>query len=603
MCGIAGFSGFNLSFKEDMGRWENVFEDIDKASQQSIKGDIYIKEHTASINGVSRVFNGLEYFISYTGEIYNKPELKTELEDKGYSFKSDSDEEIILCGFDFFGVDYIRKINGIFSLAIWDAQEETLYLVRDRLGIKPLFYTMKDKTLIFGSAIKFLLQFPTVEARLDRNGVSEIFGLGPARTPGIGVFKDFYEVLPGHYTVFNKNEFKEVCYWKLNAKPHEDNHDDTVENIKFLLIDSVEKQITPDVPLCTLLSGGVDSTIVTALTAKYMQEKHGKTIDTFSFDYEENSKHFKSSSFQPDEDRPWVDKAVKTLNTNHTYLECSNQTLADYLYKSVDAKDLPGMGDIDSSLLFFCEQITKTHKIALSGECSDEFFGGYPWFHKQDMLDANTFPWSRDMNARKQLLNRDLISSLDLETYTQMRYKNSIDIIPTLKGEAAEEKRRREISHLTMHWFMTTLIDRMERIGTYTGLNARVPYADHRIVEYLFNIPWELKRKDDVVKYLLRKSCEGILPNELLYRKKSPYPKTYNPGYEQLLINRLKDIFDDKNSLIHDLIDSEKINAFMQAPAEYGKPWFGQLMAGPQQMAYVIQIDYWLKKYKVKINI
>lgn len=618
MCGIAGFSSFNKNFEQNILNWETILENMGECIKNRGPDDsgIYIKNnigffHTrlairdieSGSQPIVRKFNSIEYAIIYNGEIYNAEELKHDLTDKGYTFYSTSDTEVILVAFAHYGVEFIKKLNGIFAIAIWDTFKNELYLFRDRLGVKPLFYTIKDNTLIFGSSVNVLLQYPDINAEIDKNSLCEIFGLGPARTPGVGVYKGFKEVLAGHYVTFNKDSFKEIPYWKLESKPHVDSYDETVDKVRYLLEDAVKKQLVSDVPVCSLLSGGLDSTVITAISSDYLKKEYGKSIDTFSFDFKDNNLHFKSSSFQPDQDRPWVEKAVKDLNTNHIYLECTNEDLVNYLYKAVDAKGLPGMGDIESSLLFFCEKIVKSHKVALSGECSDEIFGGYPWFHRNDMLQSNTFPWSRDMDTRRLLLNNDLINTLNLDDYVQETYLKSIKSVPILEGETGEEKRRREISYLTMQWFMATLLDRMDRTSMYVGLEARVPYADHRIVEYLFNIPWDFKCKDGVAKSLLRKSCEGLISDDLLYRKKSPYPKTYNPVYEKLLSDKLIDIIKDKNAPIQNLIDMEKINMFIKTPADYDKPWFGQLMAGPQLMAYIIQIDYWLKKYKVKISL
>lgn len=618
MCGIAGFSSFNKDFKQDQGKWENILEIMGTTIKNRGPDDTgsYISNNVGFFhtrlsirdieNGkqpIVRKFNETKLSIIFNGEIYNTDELRKDLISKGYNLYSNTDTEIILVGFAHYGVDYVKRLNGIFAIAIWNNSKNKLYLFRDRLGVKPLFYTINNNTLIFGSSINTLLKYPGIEAEIDKNGISEIFGLGPARTPGIGVFKNFNEILPGHYATFSKDGFEEITYWELESKPHTDTHDQTIEKIKYLLIDSVEKQLISDVPICTLLSGGLDSTIVTAISSNYLRREYGKTLDTFSFDFKDNSKHFKPSTFQPDQDRPWVEKAVKILKTNHTYLECTNEDLVNYLYKAVDAKGLPGMGDIESSLLFFCEKISKTHKVALSGECADEIFGGYPWFHKKDMLEAETFPWSRDIDARKLLLNADVLKSINLEGYVNKRYSESINSVPTLHGEEEESKRRREISYLTMQWFMATLLDRMDRTSMYAGLETRVPYADHRIAEYLFNIPWELKNKDGIVKYLLRKSCEGLISDDLLYRKKSPYPKTYNPVYESILSDKLRDIISNKNAPIQNLIDIDKINMVISSPSQYDKPWFGQLMAGPQLMAYIVQLDYWLKKYNIKISI
>ena len=148
---------------------------------------------------------------------------------------------------------------------------------------------------------------------------------------------------------------------------------------------------------------------------------------------------------------------------------------------------------------------------------------------------------------------------------------------------------------------MVTLLDRMDRTSMYPGLEARVPFADHRIVEYMWNVPWEMKCPDGVVKGLLRAAGEGDLPNEVLYRRKSPYPKTYHPEYEKMLGDRLREVSQDPNAPIRNLIDKKKTEEFLESPSDYGKPWYGQLMAGPQMVAFMLQVNYWLETYHIAV--
>jgi asparagine synthase (glutamine-hydrolysing) len=206
------------------------------------------------------------------------------------------------------------------------------------------------------------------------------------------------------------------------------------------------------------------------------------------------------------------------------------------------------------------------------------------------------------METRKMLLKDDVLESANLDEYAFRRYRETIDMAPVLEGEAGEEKRRRELAYLNIKWFMSTLLDRMDRASMYSGLEARVPYADHRIMEYVFNVPWTIKCKGGIVKNLLRQAGVGLLPDDVLWRKKSPYPKTYNPDYEAIIKSRLREVLADSRSPLNDLIDKNKTAKFLDASYDYGKPWFGQLMAGPQMIAYLLQINYWLEKYKISIK-
>lgn len=617
MCGIAGFCNFHKNYTSMTLKWYEILNKMKDRIKHRGPDDngLYLSKHaglahtrlsiidlTGGRQPMSRKVGNKLYTIIYNGELYNTTELRTDLEKKGWKFRTTSDTEVILLGIIEYGNEFVKQLNGIFAFAILDEYNQSVSIFRDRLGIKPLFYTILDGTLIFGSELKVLFEYPECKPVIDKQGLCEVFGLGPAKTYGSGIFKNCYEILPGYYGVFNKDGLKTFKYWELISKPHADSYEETVEKTAFLVKDSIKRQMVSDIPICTFLSGGIDSSIVTAVCAGELA-KLGERLNTFSFDFDGNDQFFQANVFQPSRDRPYVDIMVKHLNTNHTYLECDNNKLADYLYTSVDAKDLPGMADVDSSLLYFCSEVKKYNKVTLTGETADEIFGGYPWFHSKEALDAHAFPWSRNVEPRKQLLKDDLLQELNLEEYILSAYEKSVKETPKLDGENPLEARRREIAYLNLKWFMVTLLDRMDRTSMYSGLEARVPLADHRILEYVWNVPWDIKCKNGVVKHLLRESARGLLPDKILNRKKSPYPKTYNPHYEKLLADRLMAVLKDPDSPINTLVDIDKVKNFINTPSDYGKPWYGQLMAGPQMLAYMLQVNYWLKKYQIKIQL
>lgn len=615
MCGIAGFFNSNVDYKADEPKWLHILNKMNYAQRRRGPDDsgTYLSANCGLSHVRLKIIDLLtgnqplvknycekEFAIVFNGEIYNMEELKAELLLEGADFKTASDTEVILEGYILHGKDYIKKLNGIFAIALWDSVKGELNLFRDRLGVKPLFYTLAENTLVFSSEIKGLFAFPGIEPVLDRNGLCEIFALGPAKSYGKGVFKDIFEVLPGEYITFGKNFCAKNFYWKLESQPHTDSTKETIEKTAWLIEDSVKKQMLSDVPISTFLSGGVDSSLVTAICAKELK-KQGRILNTFSFDFKDNNKYFKANSFQPSEDRPFVEQMVNFAGTNHLFLECGSKEQLDCLYKAVDARDLPCMADVESSMLYFCSQVTEYNKVTLTGECADEIFGGYPWFHSENAFNTNAFPWSADMSPRQVLLDDSLINELHMEEYALAAYEKTINETPILSEDNPTEKRRREIAYLNLRWFMVTLLDRMDRTSMYNGLEARVPFADHRIIEYVFNIPWEMKCPDKVVKGLLRYAGESLLPKEILWRKKSPYPKTYDPAYENLLAEQLKEVLADTNAPIRSLLDIKKVHSFLDTPSDYGKPWYGQLMAGPQMLAYMLQINYWLKQYNIHI--
>lgn len=616
MCGIAGFCNFERDYTKDFLYWNNILINMRQviAHRGNDNRGEYIREniglgHTRlSIrdlnNGAQPIIKnigGREYVIVYNGEIYNTEELTAELREAGHKFTTTTDTEVILLGYIQWGREFVNRLNGIFAFAIWDAYEQKLVLYRDRVGIKPLFYAFtEDNAILFGSEIKALFEYPGFSPQIDINGMREIFGIGPARSGGNGVFKGVYEIKPGHLAVFDREGFKDIMYWNLVSGEHNDTYEQTVEKVSFLVRDAIERQMVSDVPVCSFLSGGIDSSIVTAVASNHLK-KSGKILNTFSFDFTDNDIYFKSNSFQPERDRPYVDIMLKKYNTNHTYLECDEASLADYLYNAVDAKDLPNMADVEASLLYFCSLVKQHNKVALTGECADEIFGGYPWFYREELVNTDGFPWSKDLSARTVLLTDEYSKELDIEAYVREKYVDSINEVTHLDSENPTEYRRREISYLNIKWFMQTLLDRMDRTSMYSGLEARVPFADHRIIEYVYNVPWEMKYQNGIEKWLLREAMKDVLPEELLLRKKSPYPKTYNPNYERILRERVLEIINNNNSPILPIIDKDKTRHFIEEPAQYGKPWFGQLMAAPQMMAYIIQVNYWLEKYGLSL--
>ncbi|MCM1237596.1 MAG: asparagine synthase (glutamine-hydrolyzing) [Ruminococcus flavefaciens] len=615
MCGIAGFFDAHTDFT----RAEEFYRQILGEMRMSLVhrgpdgegiqlfphcGIAHTRLAIIDLEGgaqpMSRTVDGREFHIVYNGELYNTKELRRDLEAAGWQFYSDSDTEVILVSYLEYGEAFVNRLDGIFAIGIYNLSENQLYLYRDSFGIKPLFYYRKKDTLLFASEPKGIFCFPAVCAKLDKDGINEVMGLGPARNPGSGTFLGMREVRPGCYLKVDAAGIREVEYWHLESRPHEDDYQATIEKTAFLLEDAICRQMVSDVPICTFLSGGIDSSVVTAICARHMQ-KRGESLDTYSFDFTGNDRYFRANSFQPSQDRPYVDKMVEYLNTRHHYLECDYETQAALLYASVDSHDLPCMADIDSSLIHFCGEVSKLHKVVLTGECADEVFGGYPWFHREEFLTCGTFPWTPDLTPRKNMLRDEVVDSLAMDEFIRESYENAIQEIAVLPEENETERSRRRIGYLNIRYFMQTLLNRMDRTSMHSGLEARVPFADRKLVEYIFNVPWEMKAKDGVVKNVLRQASRGMVPDEVLFRRKSPYPKTYNPYYEKLLSSRMERVLEKKDAPIWQLADPKRMRMFLKSVKDYGAPWYGQLMAGPQMIAYLLQLNYWMEKYQVTL--
>lgn len=613
MCGITGWVDYYKNVAKYTGELSKMTETLSKRGPDDT--NIWVTDHAGfghkrlavvDLEGgkqpMVRHKGSNRFTICYNGELYNTEDIRKELLKRGYAFQSHSDTEVLLTAYMEWEEDCLKHLNGIFAFAVWDAEKEKLFIGRDRLGVKPLFYKEGKGSLIFGSELKAILAHPDCKAEVDREGLSELFGLGPSRTPGHGVFRGVKELRPGHALTFSRNGLLISRYWNVKSEVHTDSVGETAEKVSYLFKDAVTRQLVSDVPVCTFLSGGLDSSAITAVAAHAFANEGKGPLHTFSIDYEGNDQYFKESEFQPNSDAAWIRKMTEQFGTRHIACTISQEQLVKELKEAVIVRDLPGMADIDSSLLWFCREIKQDFVVSLSGECADEIFGGYPWFHRAEDLAAHAFPWMRSVDARISLLKPDWQKKLDLKGYVQSRYEETVQETPVLEGETAEETRRRQLFYLNMLWFMATLLDRKDRMSMGASLEVRVPFADHRLVEYVWNIPWQIKMHGSREKGILRKALEGLLPDEVLYRKKSPYPKTHHPQYTLLVKNRMKEILRNRSSALHEFFDKKKLQELVDTDGKaFQDPWFGQLMSGPQLLAHLIQMEDWFKIYNVNV--
>lgn len=535
----------------------------------------------------------------YNGELYNTPELRTELMSRGHEFVGHSDTEVLLHAYLEWKTDAFSRLNGIFAFAIWEKRERRLTLCRDRLGVKPLFFAPIRNGLTFGSTIDTVLCHPEIEPALDEDGLRTLLLLGPARPPESGVFRQIKSLLPGHFAVLTPENFTDHVYWQLEAHEHEDDLQTTIERTHELICDAARRQLVSDVPLACFLSGGLDSSILSMLAAKDYAAR-GETLHTWSVDYRDNDKYFTKSIFQPNSDDSYIDQMVDFLGTHHHRAVLEPEALCAALLPATDARALPGMADVDSSLLLFCAAVKRGGTtVCLSGECADELFGGYPWYHREEILFEDTFPWSRSVGLRLGLLTPDAVRNG--EEFVHQHYRDTCDRAPKLPSDDKKAARMREMFVLNLDWFMATLLDRKDRMSMYSGLEVRVPFCDHRIVEYAYNMPWDFKSLEGREKGIVRRAFADELPKEIVYRKKSPYPKTFHPVYTRLCADYVRRIFEDNTSVAASLFDRNAVQKLMQRPESLAEPWFGQLMRTPQIFAYIIQLDRWFRHYHVKI--
>lgn len=604
MCGIAGLLSANIDLRERLPLIENMSQSL-KMRGPDGKG-AFIKPYTALIHRRLSVIDPEKgkqpmqfgkYTIVYNGEIYNTEELRNELKALGYEFKTHCDTEVILKAYHKWKEKACEKLNGIFAFAVWDDEEKELFLCRDRIGVKPLYYSEKDGIFAFASRIKTLLLVPEITSAVDQNGLNEIFMLGPAKTIGSAVFKDINELPPASYMIYSNEKIVIKAYWKLKAMEHNESEKETIAHTQYLVKDAIERQLVSDVPLCTFLSGGLDSSIISRVASDYYKE-NGSTLNTYSVDYIDNDKYFKSSLFQPNKDSDFIDMISDYIESRHHNVMLDNKEVAKALIESTYARTLPGFTDVDSSLLLFCRAVKKKHTVALSGECADEIFGGYPWYHNKEILFEETFPWSRSTDVRKSILKDGLLPYG--EEYVHNRYVETVNKTSYLDSDNATEKRMREMFRLNLDWFMQTLLVRKDVMSMESSLEVRVPFCDYRIVEYAYNMPWSIKSIDGREKGILRKAFEDVLPYEITWRKKSPYPKTHNPVYFKEVCKMMDVVLSDKSTPLYEMLNFNEIKKLMDNPDALSAPWYGQLMRGPQVLAYIVQIYYWIKDNDVQ---
>lgn len=542
-------------------------------------------------------YQGVNYTIVYNGEIYNQAELNLELSVCGIVPQTRSDTEIVLWSYIIWGEKCAEKLNGIFAFAVYDDSKDELFVCRDRLGVKPFFYTWCDGIFIFSSEIKSLLAYPGVEPIVDHEGLWELLFLTPVTLLNSGVFKNIQKLLPGECAFVDRNGIRRWKYWELVAKPFSDKKETAIETVRELVTDSIRRQMVSDVPLCTLLSGGLDSSVITAVAADKAKSDN-RTLSTYSFEYSGNKENFKKTLFQPESDDCYASWLASELQTDHTVLTATSKDVFDALYPAVDARDFPGQADIDSSLLFYCSMIKRRHTVALSGECSDEIFGGYPWFYRREMLERSFFPWIHDPMVRVSLFDPAIVRPWEGYEALSAKYTDFLSKIEKPDFDSDQMYHSRIATQLSVYFFMQSLLERKDRMSMYSAVEVRVPFADHRILEYVYNIPWEWKFENNVEKSLLRNAMKGWLPDRVLFRKKSPYPKTHDPKYEEQTRKKLLEILSERNSCLAELIDRRHLNDLICGE---DTTWFGQLMSRPQLYAWLIQLDYWLTKYDVKL--
>lgn len=539
------------------------------------------------------------YAITYNGSIYNFRELRHELEGYGHSFRSSSDSEVLLHAYIQWGTACVQHLNGVFAFGLWDEQKQQILLARDHLGVKPLFYVSRGSALLFGSELKVLLAHPLVKAEVDADGLAQILTF--VRTPGSGLYRDVHELRPAHIAICNAAGVHIELYWSLRSAPHTDNLDTTAEHIRMLLEDTVKRQMIANVPVSTMLSGGLDSSVLTALVANQLNHE-GKALHSYSIDFVDSAEHFQSGPLHLSQDQPWATKVAEYLGTQHHTVLVDPSALVEHLLVQLHAHDIPMVGQMNTSLYLLFKAIKQQATVTLSGETADEIFGGYPWLHMEPALKAQTFPWLPAFLGHAQnplaWVSADVLRKTRPSEHIEQRYRQTISEVPRLDGEDSLAARRREMAYIDMTHWLPFLLERKDRMGMAAGLEIRHPFGDHRLVEYSWNIPWEMKMVDSIEKGVLRRAFAGILPEDVLGRKKSAYPSVQNPAYDEATRRWTLRILNDRNAAIHPLINSQVVRAAVESKGS-GRSGIAQVSLFER----IILLNEWLEKYQVMLTL
>ncbi|MFI0938729.1 asparagine synthase (glutamine-hydrolyzing) [Streptomyces sp. NPDC021020] len=533
--------------------------------------------------------------VTFSGEIHNFRQLRGELAARGHRFRTGTDTEVLLAAYEAWGEDAVTRFAGMFAFALWDVARQKLLLVRDPLGIKPLYYAEHATGVVFGSEPKALLASGQVAAEVDAEGLVDVFTVA-AKRPGDAVFSSMREVKPGHLLVFDAGGTRAHRYWQLRSAPHEDDVPTTVARVRELLGRAVAEQTEADVPLGALLSGGIDSSAITALGAGTLAAAGAAPLATYSVDFADSEEEFTADALHVSRDAPFVQAVVGHLGTKHTEVLVEPASLLSVSGTTLAARDVPGVGDLDASLYLLFRDVRRHLTVALSGEGADDAFGGYPWFAGETRQPTDGFPWSAGVQDRNAVLSAQLRQSLDLHERLDNRYREALAEVPRLDGETGTDRRMREVYYLQQTRFLPFLLDRKDRMSMANGLEVRVPFCDHRLVDYVWNVPWEVKRLGGQEKGLLRSAVEDLLPAEVVHRPKSGFPVGKGSAYLDSVREAVSAMIGDPGSPAMDLLDAGTLRAMVDS-----KDWFNGAFTPPPILPRALQLDDWMRRYGVRV--
>ncbi|WP_067722295.1 asparagine synthase (glutamine-hydrolyzing) [Nocardia yamanashiensis] len=540
-----------------------------------------------------------EVVLVYSGEIYNCPELRTELTALGHSFDSSGDTEVLLRGYLQWGDAVVDHLNGMFAFAIWDERVEKLVIARDRMGVKPLYFYPTPDGVLIGSEPKVILAHPLVRKVIDTDSLRELFAI--TKPPGWAIWKGMAEVRPGTMITVDRRGLHSRTYWKLTPQVHTDDQQTTVARVRELLEDIVDRQLRADVPVSVPLSGGLDSSVVTALAAARL-DAQGRKLRTFSANYQRQESIFTPDELRDNPDSPFVREMADLLRTVHTdvMVDVAEHSAPDARRAIVGAADVPlALADLDSSLYLFLKSVRAESTVALAGTVADELFGGYRWFFDEESVQADTFAWLAYRSAysgdRLAELAPHMRARLDVPGFIHDQYKAAVGEVEQLGDETPVERRMREMCHIHLTRLGRIHLFRMSRASMALGLEVREPFCDHRLVEYVYNTPWAMKSFDGREKSILRHATADLLPESVLWRTKSPYPSTQDPRYAEAMQRQLRGLLAQPDNAVFEFFDRQWVQDGVDVAPDRMP---GNVRAGLDR---VLNLNQWLELYQPEI--